>query len=69
MWAKHSLRRTITERYWVGLLKLHRSEVSGFSGACIEKFMKKIPLSGWWVDKFMKNYAIIAALKGISFKI
>jgi len=24
------------------------------------KFMKKIILSGWWVDKFMEIYAIIA---------
>jgi hypothetical protein len=25
-------------------------------------------MSGWWVDKFMENYAILPSLKGISFK-
>ena len=24
------------------------------------KFLKKIPLSGWWFDKFKESYAILA---------
>jgi len=29
---------------------------------------EKTPLFGWWVDKFMENYATMTSLKGIGFK-
>jgi hypothetical protein len=36
------LYRTIIGRCWAGVVKLHLLEVSGFCGACMPKFLKKL---------------------------
>ena len=35
-------------------------EYLGSEGAGMPKLLKKPPLSGWWVDKFLENYGSIA---------
>ena len=46
MWPRLFLYRTIIERCWPGVLKLHSSEVSWFWGCGMLKFLKKLLFQG-----------------------
>ena len=60
--------RTIIERCWLGVLKPRSSEGIRVPRGRYAIIFEKNPLSGWWVDKFMEIYAIIAGDRQFGYK-